>query len=649
MNEKSLWKVFKPLIVIAFVLLLQPFGVSAAEQESPREGEDLLLYFSEFDLVEATTRAPKPVWQIPENVSIITAKQIKDMNAHTIDDVLRRVAGISSDDLRDDFIGVSPTIQGSEQRHMTVLLDGMRWSIPSSGTTMGTIPVEIVKRIEIIKGPASSTWGSALGGIINIITKDAGTSRSPSGNISWSEGSANTSDTRATMSGKGGNVSYYAYAGAKETDGLNNNRYYTEQTFLGKMNIDMGSDMSLKLTAGYGENYENYGNLEYSFLISHGIMRTDYVNANFDARLTDNLMLNVLLYSLNKKGVQNNDENGVYGPVGDLYFNGIFDSHSHGGSAIFNLDTGYLGTMVMGADIIHSEMDFTAESGDYLQSEDGGGADPVDEFSPTRDEVGVYINDTIVMGDFALTPGIRYDHASVFGGFASPSIGLTYSLSKTVFRASCSRGFSSPNLLETSSGSLFADPNPDLKPEKVTSYQVGFESSDPGFVWIKTTLFQHDLRNALDYINSPTNPDNYMAVNSGKARRQGFEVELETMQYYNLSVRASFDLVNVEDYEDGKNKEEYGSDIALRYVKDDIFSAQFLGNYRWYEEGLFAIPYSCDDMIWDFMLNSKGIFGKWQDVDFFFSVHNIANGTSTTTFDYVDPGRWFEGGIRFNY
>ena len=98
---------------------------------------------------------------------------------------------------------------GSEQRHVTVLIDGIiQNNLDSNLADVGIIPVQMIERIEIVKGPASSVWGSALGGVINVITKnpvDSGLH----GTTSVSYGTRNTEDYRAEISGKKGDLGLY--------------------------------------------------------------------------------------------------------------------------------------------------------------------------------------------------------------------------------------------------------------------------------------------------------------------------------------------------------------------------------------------------------------------------------------------------------
>ena len=100
----------------------------AAAAESDEEMQILRLYFKEKDLVISPTRHPKHISQVAENITVVTAKEIEAMNAHTVADVLNRVTGLLVN-FNQDF-GATSLIysQGSEDRHVLVLVDGMTWN-----------------------------------------------------------------------------------------------------------------------------------------------------------------------------------------------------------------------------------------------------------------------------------------------------------------------------------------------------------------------------------------------------------------------------------------------------------------------------------------------------------------------------------------
>ena len=169
--------------------------IEAAEQvqmamAAPSD-DDLLMFWEEKELyVQTATRSDKPITQVAENMTVITAKEIEAMNANSV----TRCWPACRDFLW-TFIPTSMSqsaqlhIQGSESRHVTVLLDGMPVNFLSGGhAETSFIPLRIVERIEIIKGAASSAWGSALGGVVNIITRSTGDKAIPNGMLSASYG-----------------------------------------------------------------------------------------------------------------------------------------------------------------------------------------------------------------------------------------------------------------------------------------------------------------------------------------------------------------------------------------------------------------------------------------------------------------------------
>ena len=108
---------------------------------------------------------------------------------------------------------------------------------------------------------------------------------------------------------------------------------------------------------------------------------------------------------------------------------------------------------------------------------------------PNIDRWGIFLNDTIVIDRWSITPGIRYDKNTITGSFVSPSIGVTYQVWKdSILRASVARGFTIPPLSWTSGGGLFLDPNSSLKPEKIMSYQFGGETAVLKYLWVKATF-----------------------------------------------------------------------------------------------------------------------------------------------------------------
>jgi len=209
---------------LLWALLLSPPSSGAASSDVAAEEEAYLrLVLPEDELVETATRNPKLLTQVAENLTVVTADEIEAMNAHTLAEVLNRVTGVFV-----QFFGVHfganalPHIQGSgasdftgdrgaDEKHVQAFVDGIPWSSLFGDSRLSTIPIGSIDRIEVIAGPASSTWGSALGGVINVITKKTGQAARPTGSASGSAGERDAYDGRVEAAGAVGGVGYYLF------------------------------------------------------------------------------------------------------------------------------------------------------------------------------------------------------------------------------------------------------------------------------------------------------------------------------------------------------------------------------------------------------------------------------------------------------
>ena len=135
-------------------------------------------------------KAARPASQIAENVTVITTDEIRNLHAHTLDEVMQTVPGFQFFQMRTPGTPAVYSLAGSTSRHVQVLLDGVPQNLLGADETaeLGMLPVQRIERIEIIKGAASVSWGSALGGAINVITREPDHERKISGTAAASAG-----------------------------------------------------------------------------------------------------------------------------------------------------------------------------------------------------------------------------------------------------------------------------------------------------------------------------------------------------------------------------------------------------------------------------------------------------------------------------
>ncbi|MEW6001514.1 MAG: TonB-dependent receptor [Nitrospirota bacterium] len=586
------------------------------------------LYFKEDELVVTATRYPKPVSQVAENVTIITPEDIEAINAHTLTDILNTIPGIQMEIRGGPGSGTNVSIQGSEFRHVLVIVDGVTLNnLSDNFADIGAIPVQNIERIEIIKGPASSSWGSSLGGIINIITKSPDDSRKMGGTNSASYGERNTGDYRVEASGRAGNFGYYIYGGNLISDGLRPNTPFYENNLYMKLKWDMTGRASFLFTFGYNKGNRGMGEyLDFSFRNNFEYLFST-LSLNYSINDEADFELSLRTSRQNVEHFLNQLSTGA-----ELAMN-TFHDKGNGGSAKLTCRHG-IHTLVLGADLDDGELKSNVITGRRQDLK----------------KWAVFANDTIAINKFSFTPGIRYDHTNTNGEFLSPSLGITYKLTeKTILRAYAARGFSIPPLSYTFGTGFFYLTNPDLEVEKVWSYQAGIESTAIKYLWVKTTLFRHDIWDAISKKELPGSL--FTQINKEKQRRQGIELEIKTIPVYNISFLAGFAFVDAKDRDTGEriqNIARYTYDVGIQYNYCKSFRASLKGHYIWWNAEFFNKgKYS--SFIWDLSLIKEVFRRDNRAVEAFFTAHNIFNGSQYLYGAFKNPRRWVEGGVRLRF
>ncbi|OGU13418.1 MAG: hypothetical protein A2076_17370 [Geobacteraceae bacterium GWC2_53_11] len=638
--------------------LLGTPAISAAEEEqgflTPSKDE-LLMFWDEKELyVQTATRSEKPINQVAENMTVITAKDIEVMNANSVDEVLARVPGLFASFAYVDYASSAQLqIQGSEPRHVTVLLDGMPVNLLNSGGAVtNMIPLRIVERIEIIKGAASSAWGSGLGGVVNIITRSTGDNATPNGMFGGSWGEASSRNGEAELRGKNGPLGYYLYAGQQGSDGLVNSRSFQRSSIFGKVLLTPTRDLDITLSGSFSNPEMNDGDVPSKFINGLNKFDTSSLNSSFEFRATPELTVRGGLHLFNAKfdafARVLQSAPAILSP-GQLFKQNIYDEQTMGANLRATWNSG-IQTLTVGAEGSHGTLDQTTNNGPFLQNYKG--FIPTDPAHAKVDKWGIFANDTVEFGPLAVTPGIRLDHDSFFGVFISPSVGSTLELSEhTVARASVARGFTSPPLSYLGGGGQFYTANPNLKAEYGWSYQAGLESGVADLVNLKGTIFYHDTTNAI-VVGSGT------SANGDTISRLGYELEADTVPFYNLSLKAGHAYVHVKgdslitSYAH-KYFDNYSWLIGIKYDDRQSFSALLSGNYIYWDldtdpnKGINSDKYTT--FIWDLTATKKFQLDEQNKLETFFTVHNIFSGDRMTLTVYPNPGRWVEGGLRFRF
>jgi len=654
------------ILTCADVLFFLSQPVGAREDQQAQHNLDRLLSMSLEELMQVevtvTSRRPVKLQDVAENVSIVTADEIRAMNAHSVNEVLRTVTGMLIQ-FEEYYAGTGTNhIQTSQYAHNLILLDGVRINDVNEGYTHTTgIPVQIIDHIEIVKGPASSAWGSALGGVINIITKSGEKSSRPTGTLYGSYGEHQSWDLRADAGGGSDKLRYYLYAGKLETDGLvpaevkyslSPDRFAENENAYAKVSFDPTDDLAFTFSAGYWR--DRHLNIAIPAEDWQDVVGPDsyFVRGNLDAALSHavNFRLNVYYYDMRFKDHYNVLGTGIAGNTGDFYQEYIYKTSAYGGDASLTWNTGRH-SMLLGTEYYYGDLTSSAEYGPHLQTQDG--------FPPQEDTGGgdvtipaVYVNDTIHWDRFAITPGLRYDRLDIAGivneDLFNPSLGMTYRITdKTLVRATAARGFARPIVMGVSgsTGRVPLPGNPDIESSIAWSYQAGIESGELNKLHLKADLFYHQLDKTFIF-----DADTLTYVNGGKTEKKGFELNATAGPFHNLITSLGITYVRMDELQD-KSDDFYSLNAKIQYQDSWLGNITLFGQYIWF--GSFLVsrsrPHSNDDMIWELHYNREILTTEQTRTDFFFSIRNLFNGEQYNSEYFVNPGRWIEVGLRINF
>ena len=158
-------------------LLISFHGYTSKEVNVSEASEYLKIKLNEDvrqlnDLVITATRSARDMENVPQKVHVISKKDIENMIATDITDVLKKDAAVDVIQYPGLLSGIGirgfrPQFSGINQRTL-LLIDGR----PAGATNLATIDMNNVERIEVLKGPASALYGAqAMGGVVNLITK----------------------------------------------------------------------------------------------------------------------------------------------------------------------------------------------------------------------------------------------------------------------------------------------------------------------------------------------------------------------------------------------------------------------------------------------------------------------------------------------
>ena len=214
------------------------------------------------ETVVTATRSAQPLSDVVADVTIIDREHIERSGAAGLADVLKRVPGIEISRNGGPATTTSVFLRGAESRFTAVYIDGVRIdSQATGGAAWESIPLALIDRIEVLRGPAGAVYGSdALGGVIQIFTKRGEAGFAPFAGVGF--GTYNTRKLDAGFSGASGGFDYSLGLAHEESDGFNARTVATQ-------NPDLDGYRSSSANMRLGFQVNKAQRLEATYLTSH--------------------------------------------------------------------------------------------------------------------------------------------------------------------------------------------------------------------------------------------------------------------------------------------------------------------------------------------------------------------------------------------
>jgi len=238
--------------MIIGALYLLPFGILGFPSYSQAEGA-----VEKLESIEITSnRLKTSIEQYAGSATVITEEEIKQSGKIHVGDILRDALGV---DLRQSGpMGATSTLflRGAGSESTLVLIDGVQVNSNTLGSyNFADLNVDNVQKIEILRGPQSTLWGSdAVGGVINIITKKG--SGKPATYASFEGGSFSTYKETIGASGQNGRLDYSVTASRTDSAGfsarnLNENDGYENTTLSARGGANLEGDLRIDFIGRY--------------------------------------------------------------------------------------------------------------------------------------------------------------------------------------------------------------------------------------------------------------------------------------------------------------------------------------------------------------------------------------------------------------
>ncbi|KAB2665013.1 TonB-dependent receptor [Brucella tritici] len=570
------------------------------------------------------------------SVTVIDSADIERSAAPDLQSLLKSYSGVSIKTNGGQGSSAGISIRGMSSTQTVVLVNGVRTASATSGSTaLANIPLSSIDRIEIAKGAHSAQYGAdAMGGVINIITKQGGAC----GERSWC-GSLSTGVSHPWGGYASGSIQ------GRSNDGI-------DYAFGAAITGTQGYDFTTADAYGHEPDRDGFLQGSFNFALSKDF---DWGRIYADGLLSRGRNQ----YDAKAPSPDQADSTAFTGKIGTRI------DHTADWSSTLEFSSGIDNSRnfrkgVSGSDRfetkrygVFASTEKSFDTGNVNHTVTGGVEAYREEINTTvaydetsRDLAAVFGQYSLEYEALRVDGGVRYDHNSQFGDVATYNLGASYEiLPDLVLRSSYATGFRAPtfnDLYYPMSG------NPDLKPEKSGSYELGLNWRIGAGTTLDMAFYDTRLKQGISW-REDEQTHFWLPVNVDRAHITGFEATLDHRFNDQWGVKGIVDFKRPIDEDTGNDlpyRERFKGAAEVNFTpieKLDLTARLIYGGSRYADAA-----------------NSKKL-GDYVTADFValysidkqsqlkFSVENIFDKDYQTSSGYIAPGRTINLGLTRNF
>lgn len=608
----------------------------------------------------------------PASISVITKKDLENKSYKDVNDALKNVPGVivTGGAGREDV-----SLRGMGSKYTLILIDGKRQNSRETRTNSDSTgveggwspPISAIERIEVVRGPMSSLYGSdAMGGVINIITRKVPDQ--------WhGELRGEMMQQESSQSGNVYQGNFYLGGPIKsevlglQIYGQKNKR--VEDTFYNGVRGYDGESITAKLALSPNKNHDIALSATYEEQ-RHQETLGRTVKPSVPT-CTSNCAASSKPEYVGEKIALSHTGRWGFG-VSDTYIQQeIFDNRTRQ-MKIKNTDLQTSWTVplqdvhMLSFGASYQKQDLDDLTGNQLKT----GVSQID-----RSQWAVFAeNEWRITESFALTGGLRLDNDSKFGKHYSPRLyGVWHANDFWTVKGGISSGFRAPDLRNTvpgwgqvsKGGNMYG--NPDLSPEKSLSQEIGVIYNNQQGVNLSATIFNNDFKDKITRVPCPlskctdgpnqfgANPTTY--VNVDEAITRGVELSGSWDLRHNLSVTTSYTYTKSEQ-KSGQYKgmplnklPKHMFSTTANWSATDALQAWARLNFRGEESQPNTTPSASTKIApSSTFVDFGGSYAINKIATVYAGIYNLLDKTITyEQYDYVEDGRryWLGLGLKF--